>query len=90
MKIHATHPHETTFDCKQADKIEGIEKETNKIGGIERELGDLNKVVFRGNGKPSLVSRVEVLDSKLCILMWLVSVTCGAVAVQVVTLWFKR
>lgn len=66
-------------ECQQTDKIESI----------ERELGDLNKVVFRGNGKPSLVSQMAVVDSKINGLCWVAGVTLAAVIGQVVVMFFR-
>ena len=71
--------HGEQVECSQADKIE-------KIG---RDLGELDKIVFRGNGKPSLVSQMAVIDSKISALCWIVAVTCGAVIAQIVAMIFK-
>lgn len=79
MKIHATHGVEDE-ECRQ----------DTRIAGMERELGDLNKIVIRGNGKPSLVSQVAVLDTKLTLLCWLVGVTCAAVIGQIVSMVLKH
>jgi hypothetical protein len=84
MKIHSAHSsaraaHDDPRECDQAEKIESI----------EREIGDLNKAVFRGNGKPSLISQVAVMDSKINAICWLVTATCGAVIVQLVVLFFR-
>ncbi len=64
-------------------------QQTETIESIRRELGDLNKVVFRGNGKPPLITQVALIDSKISALCWLVAVTCGAVIAQIVTMVFK-
>jgi hypothetical protein len=74
-KPHAQEP----VDCQQAEKITGI----------ERELGDLNTAVFRGNGKPSLVAQMAVLDAKINALCWVAAVTLAAVLGQVVILFFR-
>lgn len=74
-KPHAQEP----IDCQQ----------TEKIVGIERELGALNTAVFRGNGKPSLVSQMAVVDAKINALCWVAGVTLAAVLGQVVILFFK-
>lgn len=66
--------HSQVVECQQADKIESI----------ERELCDLNKAVFRGNGKPSLISQMAVVDAKINALCWLVGGTCMAVIGQIV------
>lgn len=63
-----------TADCKQADKIETI----------CRELGALNKAVFLGNGRPSVMAQMEVLRDQMQKLCWLVGVTCAAVIGQIV------
>jgi hypothetical protein len=75
MTRHAADP----VDCQQSEKHETI----------ERELGDLNKAVFRGNGKPSLTSRMEVVDAKINALCWVAAATLAAVIGQVVVLFFK-
>jgi hypothetical protein len=68
-----------TVDCQQADKIDGI----------ERELGSLNTAVFRGNGKPSLISQMAVVDAKINGLCWVAGITLGAVIGQMVILFFR-
>jgi hypothetical protein len=80
MKIHVP-PREPTpeHECDQAETITAI----------QRELGDLNKAVFRGNGKPSLIAQMAVVDSKISALCWLVGGTCMAVVGQIVIGIFK-
>jgi len=61
-------------ECKQIDKIETI----------CRELGTLNKAIFLGNGRPSVMAQMEVLRDQVNKLCWLVGITCVAVIGQIV------
>lgn len=63
--------------CEQADRI----------GTLEREMGVVNKAVLQPGG---LISQVAVQNIQIRALCWLVGLTCSAVVVQVVTLWFKK
>lgn len=62
------------IECKQGDNIDTI----------KRELGALNKAVFLGNGRPSVMAQMEVLRDQMQKLCWLVGVTCAAVLGQIV------
>ena len=68
-----------TVDCKQADKMEAI----------GRELGELNKIIFRGNGQPSVMQQLATLRQSVQALCWVAGGTLIAVIGQLVTLLFK-
>lgn len=61
-------------ECKQGDNIDAIKE----------QLGALNKAVFFGNGRPSVMAQMEVLRDQMAKLCWLVGVTCAAVLGQIV------
>lgn len=75
----AVHCVENDTDCKQEDRLTTC----------ERELGDLNKVVWRGNGTPSLVAQMAVMSQTVKALCWLVGGACMAVLGQIVVLVFR-
>ena len=68
-----------TVDCKQADKMDAI----------GRELGDLNKIIFRGNGQPSVMQQLATLRQSVQALCWVAGGTLVAVIGQLVTIIFK-
>jgi fructose-1,6-bisphosphatase len=48
------------------ERLEVIEKTLlNELDTIKREIDDLYETVYKGNGKPSLVTRVSGVESKL-------------------------
>lgn len=63
-----------SMECRQGDKIETI----------CRELGTVNKALFLGNGRPSVMAQMEVLRDQMQKLCWLVGITCAAVLGQIV------
>jgi hypothetical protein len=68
-----------TVDCKQADKMDAI----------GREVGDLNKIIFRGNGQPSVMQQLATLRQSVQALCWVAGGTLIAVIGQLVTMLFK-
>ena len=68
-----------TVDCKQADKMDAI----------GRELGKLNKIVFEGNGQPSVMQQLTTLRQSVQALCWVAGGTLIAVIGQLVTMLFK-
>jgi hypothetical protein len=66
-------------ECKQADKMETI----------GRELGKLNKIVFEGNGQPSVMQQLATLRQSVQALCWVAGGTLIAVIGQLVTMLFK-
>ena len=73
-----SHP-SITVECKQADKMESI----------GRELGKLNKIVFEGNGQPSVMQQLATLRQSVQALCWVAGGTLIAVIGQLVTIVFK-
>jgi hypothetical protein len=67
------------IECKQADKIETI----------GREVGDLNKIIFRGNGQPSVMQQLATLRQSVQALCWVAGGTLIAVIGQLVSMLFK-
>ena len=68
-----------SVDCLQEDRLVAA----------ERDLKQLNKVVFLGNGAPSLVAQMAVMTQTVKALFWLVGGTCMAVIGQIVVLVFR-
>jgi len=67
------------IECKQADKMDAI----------GRELGELNKIIFRGNGQPSVMQQLATLRQSVQALCWVAGGTLIAVIGQLVTMLFK-
>jgi hypothetical protein len=67
------------IECKQADKMDAI----------GRELGKLNKIVFEGNGQPSVMQQLATLRQSVQALCWVAGGTLIAVIGQLVTMLFK-
>ena len=68
-----------TVECKQSDKVETL----------GRELGKLNKIVFEGNGQPSVMQQLATLRQSVQALCWVAGGTLIAVIGQLVTMLFK-
>jgi hypothetical protein len=68
-----------SIECKQVDKIETI----------GREMGKINKIVFEGNGQPSVMQQLATLRQSVQALCWVAGGTLIAVIGQLVTMIFK-
>ncbi len=68
-------------DGKVAADIAAIRE---KVEGQGRELGCLNDAVFRGNGKPSLLARMERIEDRIARMERVVWLVGGSVLSDIV------
>jgi len=71
----------------RADDHECLRAET--LATMERELGTLNKTVFLGNSKPSLVTQIATMQQTLNGMLWTLRAVAVAVIAQIVLAFFK-
>jgi hypothetical protein len=60
---------------------------------MDEELKHLNNAVFRGNGKPSLLARMEAVETRLGViarLLWLVVGQLIAIAGGLIVWYIRR
>lgn len=59
-----------------------------KVESIEERLDKLERTVYIGNGHPSLLARVESIDTKVSAMSKLIWILVGGVASMLVKMWF--
>lgn len=64
-----------------------------RLESMDEELKHLNDAVFRGNGKPSLLARMEAVETRLGViarLLWLVVGQLVAIAGGLIVWYIRR
>lgn len=80
MKIHVQRTEgDGLIECQQKDEIASLKEKITKI----------DKTLFLGNGKPSMMTQMAVMQQTIYALTWLAAVTLTAVIGQIVFLAFK-
>lgn len=80
MKIHVQRTEgDGLIECQQTDEIASLKEKVVKI----------DKTLFLGNGKPSMMAQMAVMQQAIYALTWLAGVTLAAVIGQIVFLAFK-
>ena len=80
MKIHVQRTEgDNLIECQQVDEIASLKEKVVKI----------DKTLFLGNGKPSILSQMAVMQQAIYALTWLAGVTLAAVIGQIVFLAFR-
>ena len=64
-----------------------------RLESMDEELKNLNVAVFRGNGKPSLLARMEAVETRLGViarLLWLVVGQLVTIAGGLIVWYIRR
>lgn len=62
----------------QADQLARIDERTERMS---EQLDALEKYIFKGNGRPALVSRVDAIEQKIAVAVWLFTAFGSVLAV---------